>query len=228
MLESSEPQSSNKRIAKNAAALYFRMFITMLVGFYTYRVIFQALGVEDYGIYNVVGGFVSMFSLISGSIQSSVSRFLTFELGTGNSEKLMKVFSTSFYVMLGLSFVIILATETVGLWFVNNKIVVPQERLYAAQWCFHLSIASFVLSLLSTPYSSSMISHEKMNVYAYISIIDVALKLLICYAVVVSPIDRLIFYGVLLFLVQCLDQTIYWAYCKRSFEECTVHAIFEK
>ena len=225
---STDTTSNNKQIAKNAVALYFRMFITMLVGLYTSRVILQALGVEDYGIYNVVGGFVSMFSLISGSMQGSVSRFLTFELGTGDAKKLKKVFSTSFYVMVGLAVIIIIATETIGLWYVNNKMVIPQERLYAANWCFQLSIASFVLSLLSTPYSSSIISHEKMDIYAYISILDVVLKLLICYAVVVSPIDRLIFYAILLFLVQCIDQAIYWTYCKRKFEECKLHALFEK
>ena len=221
-------KSNNKQIAKNAVALYFRMFVTMLVGLYTSRVILQALGVEDYGIYNVVGGFVSMFSLISSSLQGSVSRFLTFELGTGNTDNLKKVFSTSFYVMIGLSVVIIIATETIGIWYLNNKMVIPTERMGAAFWCFQLSVASFVLSLISTPYSSSIISHEKMNVYAYISIVDVLLKLVICYALVISPIDRLILYAILLFLVQCINQTIYWTYCKRKFEECTLQAIFEK
>lgn len=225
---SKDTTSNYRTIAKNAAALYFRMFITMLVGLYTSRVILQALGVEDYGIYNVVGGFVSMFSLISGSIQGSVSRFLTFELGTGNFDNLKKVFSTSFYVMIGLSVLIVITTETIGLWYLNNKMVIPHERMEAAFWCFQLSVASFVLSLLSTPYSSSIISHEKMNIYAYISIIDVVLKLVICYAVLVSPIDRLVFYAILLFLVQCIDQAIYWTYCKRKFDECILHAIFEK
>ena len=227
MSEESDNTYSNKTIAKNAAALYFRMFITMLVGLYTSRVILQALGVEDYGIYNVVGGFVSMFSLISGSMQGSVSRFLTFELGTGNSEKLKRVFSTSFFVMIGLAILIVIATETIGIWYLNNKMVIPHERLYAAHWCFQLSVASFVLSLLSTPYLSTIISREKMDIYAYMSILDVVLKLAICYAVIVSPIDKLIFYAILLFLVQCMDQVIYWSYCKRKFEECTIHAIFE-
>lgn len=198
-------QSNNKRIARNAVALYFRMIITMLVGLYTSRVILQALGVEDYGIYNVVGGFVSMFSLISGSLQGSVGRFLTFELGAGNTEKLKMVFSTSFLVMIGLSLVIVLATETLGLWYLYHKMVIPAERLSAAFWCFQFSVVAFVLSLLSTPYSSSIISHEKMSIYAYISIIDVFLKLVICYAVMVSPIDKLVFYAFLLLMVGVLD-----------------------
>lgn len=221
-------QSNNKRIARNAVALYFRMIITMLVGLYTSRVILQALGVEDYGIYNVVGGFVSMFSLISGSLQGSVGRFLTFELGAGNTEKLKMVFSTSFLVMIGLSLVIVLATETLGLWYLYHKMVIPAERLSAAFWCFQFSVVAFVLSLLSTPYSSSIISHEKMSIYAYISIIDVFLKLVICYAVMVSPIDKLVFYAFLLLMVGVLDQGIYWFYCRRKFVECRIRLNFDK
>lgn len=160
-------QSTNKRIAKNAAALYFRMIVTMLVGLYTSRVILQALGVEDYGIYNVVGGFVSMFSLISGSLQGAVGRFMTYELGTGNTKKLKNIFSTSFYVMMGLSVLIVIITETLGLWYLYNRMVVPAERLQAAFWCFQFSVVSFVLSLLSTPYSSSII-HMKGCRYMHI------------------------------------------------------------
>lgn len=223
-----EPQSNNKQIAKNAAALYFRMIITMLVGLYTSRIILQALGVEDFGIYNVVGGFVSMFSLISGSLQGAVSRFLTYELGTRNHDKLKKVFSTSMFVMIGLSIIIVIATETFGLWYLYNKMVIPTDRFEAAFWCFQISVVAFVLQLVSTPYSSSIISHEKMGVYAYMSILDAVLKLVICYAVMVSPIDRLIFYAILLLLVNVIDQAIYWIYCKRAFAECTLQAIFEK
>lgn len=226
--DSSESASSNRRIAKNAAALYFRMIITMLVGLYTSRVILQALGVEDYGIYNVVGGFVSMFSLISGSLQGSVGRFLTFELGTGNKEKLSKIFTTSFIVMIGLSCLIVIATESVGLWYLYNKMVIPTERMDAAFWCFQLSIASFVLSLLSAPYSSSIIAHERMGIYAYISILDAIFKLLICFAVMASPIDKLVYYAILVFLVSVIDQIIYWTYCTKKFEECKLIPVFDK
>ena len=222
----STPSSSNKRIAKNAAALYVRMIITMLIGVYTSRIILQALGVEDYGIYNVVGGFVSMFSLISGSLQGSVSRFLTFELGRGNKERLQVVFSTSFMVMIGLASVVVLATESVGLWYLYNKMVIPASRLNAAFWCFQLSVASFVMGLLSAPYSASIIAHEKMGIYAYISIIDAVLKLVICYVIMISPIDRLIFYAILLFAVGILNQVIYWTYCKKIFSECRLSLTF--
>ncbi|MGN0190814.1 MAG: oligosaccharide flippase family protein [Candidatus Cryptobacteroides sp.] len=221
-------QSTNTRIAKNAAALYFRMIVTMLVGLYTSRVILQTLGVEDYGIYNVVGGFVSMFSLISGSLREAVSRFLTYELGRGDRERLRSIFSTSCFVMAGLSVIIVIATETIGLWYLYNKMVIPAERLQAAGWCFQLSVASFVLSLLSTPYTSAIISHERMGIYAWISILDAVLKLLICYAVMVSPADKLVSYAILLFIVGVIDQVVYWAYCRRNFEECNLSFVFEK
>lgn len=224
----SNTQTNNKRIAKNAAALYFRMIITMVVGLYTSRIILQALGVEDYGIYNVVGGFVSMFSLISASISGSISRFLTFELGSGDTEKLKRVFSTSIWVLCGLSFLVVIATETIGLWYLYNKMVIPSDRLEAAFWVFQISVLTFVINLVNMPYSASIVSHERMDVYAYISILDVVLKLLICYAVIVSPIDRLVFYAILLFSVGLINRVIYARFCKKHFEECTYQWRFDK
>lgn len=221
-------QSSNRRIAKNTLALYFRMIITMLIGLYTSRIILQALGVEDYGIYNVVGGFVSMFSLISGSLQGAVGRFLTYELGLGNMQKLKVVFSTSFFVMLGLSALIIVFTETLGLWYLFNKLVIPVNRFNAAFWCFQLSVVSFVMSLMSTPYSSSIISHEKMSIYAYISIVDVILKLVICFFVMQFSKDKLVLYSFLLCCVGIIDQALYVAYCRQKFEECKLRLCFDK
>lgn len=220
--------TNNRQIAKNAGALYLRMFVSMLIGLYTSRIILNALGVVDYGIYNVVGGFVSMFSLISGSLQSSVGRFINFELGTGNKEKLKQVFSTSFFVMVGLAILIVIATEGVGIWYVYNKMVIPAERFDAALWCFHISVISFALGLITTPYGSALVSHEKMTIYAYFSILDVVFKLLICYLIQISPIDRLVFYALLLFGIQIINQIIYWAYCKKHFEECALHPIFIK
>ncbi len=221
-------QSDNKQIAKNALALYFRMFITMLVGLYTSRVILQALGVEDYGIYNVVGGFVSMFSLISGSLASSVSRFLTFELGRGDMEKLKRVFNTSIFVLMGLAVIVLIATETFGIWYLKNKMVIPDARMTAAMWCFQLSLITFVVNLINQPYTAAIIAHERMDIYAYLAILDSVLKLLICFAVLHSPIDRLIFYAILLCGVSLINQTIYVIFCKRKFEECTFHLIFDR
>lgn len=221
-------QSTNKQVAKNALALYLRMFLTMLVGLYTSRVILQALGVEDYGIYNVVGGFVSMFSLISGSLASSVSRFLTFELGRNDIEKLKRVFNTSIFVLIGLAIVVLVATETFGVWYLNNKMIIPETRMTAAMWCFQLSLLTFIVNLINQPYTASIIAHERMDIYAYLAILDSILKLLICFAVLHSPIDRLIFYAILLCCVSLINQTIYVIFCKSHFEECTFHLIFDQ
>lgn len=200
----------------------------MAVGLYTSRVILNALGVEDYGIYNVVGGFVSMFSIISGSLSSSISRFLTFELGRENLDNLKRVFSTSIFVLFGLAAIVLLATETFGVWYLENKMVIPVESKTAAMWCFQLSLVTFMVNLINQPYSAAIIAHERMDVYAYIAIADSFLKLLICFAVVHSPINRLIFYAILLCLVSLINQAIYVIFCKRKFIECTFRWIFDK
>ena len=221
-------QTNNKQIAKNAAALYFRMIVMMIIGFFTARVILNALGVTDYGIYNVVGGFVSMFSLISSSLVSSISRSLTFELGTGNEEKLKKTFSTSVFVLLGLSAILVILIEVVGVWYLNNKMVIPHDRLYAAHWCFQLSVVTFLLGLVNTPYSASIVSHERMDIYAYLTILDAIFKLLICFAVINSPIDRLIIYSILLSVVSVVNQFIYVVFCKKHFVECNFKWEFDR
>jgi len=223
-----ESVTNNKRIAKNAIALYFRTFITMLIGLYTSRVILQALGVVDYGIYNVVGGFVSMFSLISVSLTSSIGRYITFELGKGDEDKLRRVFSTSIFVVLGLSLLVFIATETFGLWYFYNKMVIPPDRMDAAFWVFQISVFTFILSLINMPYASSIIAHERMDIYAYLSIFDATCKLLICYLVMHSPIDRLIFYALLFCAVGVIDQCIYVLFCKRNFEESHFKFVFDK
>ena len=208
--------------------LYFRMIITMIVGLFTSRILLQALGVVDYGIYNVVGGFVAMFTMISGSLTSAISRFITFELGKEDIEKLKRVFSTSVIVQAGLSVLVLLVAETFGLWFLYNKMVIPDERVDAAFWVFQLSVLSFIINLLSTPYNSCIISHERMDAFAYISIYEVVCKLIICYAVIHSPIDKLVFYAILLFCVGISVRFVYTWYCKKHFEECTYHFNFDK
>ena len=225
---SSLTSENNKRIAKNTMMLYFRMFITMAVGLFTSRILLQALGVVDYGIYNVVGGFVAMFTMISGSLSSAISRYITYELGRGDMNTLKCVFSTSILVQIGLSVLVVFVAETLGLWFLYNKMVIPVERLDAAFWVFQLSILSFVINLLSVPYNSSIISHEKMDAFAYISIYEVICKLLICFAVIHSPIDRLVYYAILLFCVGVSVRFIYAWYCKKHFEECTYKFIYDK
>lgn len=223
-------QSENtKRIAKNTLMLYGRMLFSMLVSLYTSRVVLQALGVEDYGIYNVVGGMVAMFSLISNSLSSSVSRFLTFELGKGNLEGLKRVFSTSLSIHVALALVIVVFAETLGLWFLNTHMTIPTNRLYAANWVFQASVFTFVINLLSVPFSASIVSHERMSAFAYIGILDVILRLLIVLFITYSGLefDRLIVYALLLVGVVCIMQAIYWHYCTRNFEECRFKLSFD-
>lgn len=222
-------QENTKRIAKNTLMLYVRMLFGMLISLYTSRVVLQALGVEDYGIYNVVGGVVAMFSMVSSSLSASVSRFLTFELGKGDIEGLKKVFSTSLSIQLVLSGIIIILAETIGLWFLNTHMTIPDNRLYAANWVFHASVLTFVINLLSVPFSASIVSHERMSAFAYIGILDIILRLLIVLFIAYSGLtfDRLIVYALLLVGVVCIMQAIYWSYCTRNFEECKLKLSFD-
>lgn len=222
-----DTSSNNKRIAKNTLLLYFRMLLTMVVSLYTSRVVLGALGVEDYGIYNVVGGVVAMFSILSGSLSAAISRFITFELGTGNLEKLKRVFSSSVTIQMGLSAIILVLAETVGLWFLNNKMVIPESRMYAANWVFQLSLLTFVINLISIPYNAAIIAHERMSAFAYISIFEAVSKLVVAYCIVISPIDRLMLYAIMLTTIAIIIRLIYGSYCKRKFEECTYHFIYD-
>lgn len=225
---SNQTSDNNKRIAKNTLLLYVRMLFTMAVSLFTSRVILNTLGVEDYGINNVVGGIVTMFSVLSGSLSSSISRFITFELGKGNIERLKTIFSTGINIQLGMSVLIIIIAEAVGIWFLNTKMNIPTDRMVAANWVFQCAILTFVLNLLSVPYNAAIIAHEKMSAFAYISVVEVSLKLIIVYMLMISPFDRLETYAVLLLLVGAVIRFIYGYYCKRHFEECTYHFVFDK
>lgn len=218
---------NNKRIAKNTLMLYIRMLITMVLGLFTSRVVLQSLGVEDYGIYNIVGGFVSLFSLLSGSLSAAISRFLTFELGKGNIENLRKVFSSAVTIQIGLSLIIVILAETVGLWFLNSKLVIPEERMFAAHCVYQLSILTFVIGLISVPYNAAIIAHERMYAFAYMSILDVTGKLLIAYSLYYATTDRLILFAILGAILSLLNRLIYGIYCKKNFEECTYRFFFE-
>lgn len=215
---------NTKRIAKNTLTLYVRMLFSMLVSLYTSRVVLNTLGVEDYGIYNVVGGVVTMFSLISNSLSSSTSRFLTFELGKGNHNGLRQAFSTSILIHIILAAVIFVLTETVGLWFLNTHMTIPQERLGAANWVYQISVLSFMTALFNTPYNAAIIAHEKMTVFAYIGILDVLLRLGAILLLAHSPfaVDNLIAYSILMFCVWIAIQAIYFSYCQKHFSECDI------
>lgn len=200
----------------------------MCISLFTSRLILEALGIDNYGIYNVVGGFVSMFSIISGSLSSSVSRYITYGLGKGDLEHLKVLFSTSINVQIALSLIIIILGETVGLWYVNYEMNLPPHRLYAANWVLQCSIATFVLNLLSTPYNACIIAHEKMGIYAYFSILEVLMKLGFVYYLFITKFDKLITYAVCLALIAFIMRMIYYIYCKRHFEECTYKFIHDK
>jgi len=221
-------QNNNKRVAKNTLFLYFRMILIMLVTLYTSRVILAQLGIKDYGIYNVVGGVVTMFAFLNNCMASSTQRFMTFELGCGNIQQLKKVFAASLNIHMTIAVVIVLLAETIGLWFVNSKLVIPTDRLVAANWVYQFAILSFCVNIIQVPYNAVLIAHEKMNVYAYISIIEVFLKLGIVYLLVVSPFDKLIAYGILLFLVQFVIRCIYQVYCRKNYEECKFKLFLDK
>lgn len=221
-------QNNNKRVAKNTLFLYFRMILIMLVTLYTSRVILAQLGIKDYGIYNVVGGVVTMFAFLNNCMASSTQRFMTFELGCGNMHRLKNVFAASLNIHITIAIVIVLLAETIGLWFVNAKLVIPVERLVAANWAYQFAILSFCVNIIQVPYNAVLIAHEKMNIYAYISIIEVFLKLGIVYLLVISPFDKLIAYGILLFFVQLVIRCIYQFYCRKNYEECKFKLFWDK
>lgn len=220
--------TNNKRIAKNTLLLYGRMLFSLLVSLYTSRVVLNTLGVEDYGIYNVVGGVVAMMGLLNGAMATSVQRFMNFELGVGNHEKLRQTFSMSLniYALFALAFVIL--AETVGVWFLNTHLLIPQERLSAANYVFQFSIFGTVISLMSNPYNAAIVAHERMDIYAYTSIFAVLVKLGIVFLLLVIPFDKLIGYGLFLTCASCLVTLVYYIFCKKHFAECRYSLYWNK
>lgn len=220
--------SDTRRIAKNTLMLYFRQILIMLVSLYTVRVVLSVLGAEDYGIYNVVAGVVTMFGFLSGAMATASQRYFSYDLGKGNSEHLKTTFSVTFQIYVLLALVIVLLAETAGLWFVNHKLVIPAERMTAVNWIFQAAVVSFLLTLITTPYMACIIAHENMNVYAYVSIVEVALKLGIVFLLRVLPYDKLIVYGVLLAAVALINTSIYRFYCRKHYAECKVKFVKDR
>lgn len=214
-----QTSDNNKRIAKNTLLLYIRMFFMMGISLYTSRVVLNTLGVEDYGIYNVVGGLVSMFGLLNGSMSSATQRYITFELGKGDSKSLNKIFSLSLQIHVLIAVVTVLLIESVGLWFLYNKMTIPPERMTAAFWVLQASALTFIFSIMSVPYNADIIAHERMSAFAYISIVEAVLKLVIVYMLLAVPFDKLIVYAILLAVVQLSIQLCYMVYCHRHFPE---------
>lgn len=221
-------QSADKTIAKNTLLLYARMLCTMLVSLYTSRVVLQVLGVSDYGLYQVVGSVVMMMSSIMGALSAGTSRFLTYELGRGDHEKLQRTFSTTLSIHFFFAIIVVLVAETAGLWFVYHKLVIAPERLEAALFAYHLSVLTVLFSITQIPYNASIISHERMNVYAYLSIVEVTLKLLIVYLLEIGNFDKLKLYALLLCVVQIGIALYYRYYCVSRFRETRYHFVIDK
>ena len=216
------------KIARNTLMLYVRMLVLMLVGLYTSRVVLGALGEDDFGVYNVVGGVVSMFTIISGALNSAVSRFITFEMGKGSDAQLNKVYSTAVTIQLILAAVVVLLAEPLGLWFIDNKMTIDPSRIPAARWVLHFSLLAFVINLMSVPQMASITAHEHMSAYAYIGILDGLLRLGVAFLILCSPIDRLIFYAALMAGVVLTVRLAYGIYCRMHFEECRYRPVFDR
>lgn len=211
---------SNSKVAKNTIVLYARMFFILAVNLYTSRVILSVLGVDVYGIYNVVAGFVLMFGFLNTAMATASARYIAFEQGRGDIERQKKIYSTTVMIHLAIAILIVLLAETIGVWYVNHKMVFPSEKSLAVNFVFQAAILSFFFTIISVPFTSSIIAHEEMGIYALVSIIDALLKLGIVYLLPLSPIDNLIFYSILLCIASLIDYLLYFIYCKRRFEEC--------
>lgn len=220
--------SNSTRIAKNTIFLYLRSFIVLLISLYTSRVILKVLGIEDYGIYNVVGGIIGMLSFLNTSMASTYQRYFNYEMGKKNEVALTNLFKSSLTVQLIYAIVIIVIAETIGLWFLNNKLIISPERMNAARWVYQISIASFVLTVIQAPFSAFIISKEKMNIFAIISILDAILKLFIIFLLPYTNSDKLIAYACLLILITLLDLIIYVVVCKKRFHNCTISLNWNK
>lgn len=223
----SQTTENNKRIAKNTLLLYVRMLFTMAIGLYTGRVVLNTLGVTDYGIYNVVGGVIAMLGFLTGSMSAASSRFITYDLGKGDMAVIKKTFGNILSIHFILAGIILFFGETIGLWFVLNKLQIPADRMTAALWVYQFSVFTSILSVISVPYNGAIIAHERMKAFAYIGIIDAVLKLLIVYMLLVIPFDKLKVYALLFFCIQVFDRVVYGVYCTRHFMETKAKPTFD-
>lgn len=224
----SDNNKKSSRIVKNTIVLYFRMLFLMAISLYTGRVVLDVLGIDDYGIYNVVGGFVAMFALVSSSLTGANMRFLNYEMGLGNQERIKNVFSSLLTVQSLLALIIFILCEIIGNWYINNMMVLPAERMSSAIWCLHFSLLSFCIDLISVPYRAAIVAHERMKAFAYVSIFEGLAKLGICFLIMIAPFDRLFLYAALLFVVQSIVRLAYQIYCKINFKECHYKFVFDK
>ncbi|MBR1927806.1 MAG: lipopolysaccharide biosynthesis protein [Bacteroidales bacterium] len=218
----------NKRIAGNTIMLFFRMFLMIFIGLFTSRIILQTLGEADYGTFNAVGGVIAFCSLMSGAVSAAIMRFLTFSLGEGDPDNVHRVFSSSVILQLFLCLLIGVLVETAGLWWLNNRMVIPPGRLGAARWVLHCSLAIMAVNLLSAPYNAVIVAHEKMSAFAFISILEALLKLLVAISLMVSSFDKLKTYAMLMLMVSLIVRFTYSSYCVRHFPEVRGRLVFDR
>jgi O-antigen/teichoic acid export membrane protein len=212
--------SSNKTILKNTLFLYIRMLLTMAISLFTSRVVIDALGFTDYGIYAVVGGVVGLISFMHSSLAGATTRFMNVEIGKKNTENLKSVFNSAMIIHFSLAVLVLILAETLGLWYLHNKLNVPENRFFAAQMVYQFSVLSVMMTIIQIPYDAAIIAHQRMSVYAYISIIEAILKLVIAFVVLWSGYDKLIIYAGLVLFVSIITRLLYQVYCYRNFEEC--------
>lgn len=227
-MDSTGVSRNSKRMLKNTAFLYFRMLLTMLISLFTSRIILQKLGIVDYGIYQTVGGLVAILAQLQSSLSMGSSRFLTYELGRKDFKKLRDTFSTVLTVHFIIAFLVVIVAETFGLWLLFNKLVIPEERFYAAFFAFQASLVVTFFNLTQIPYKASIMSHERMGVYAYLSIVEVSLSLAIVYLISIVSFDKLIVYSLLLCIVHVSITLYYRYYCIRKFKETHYRFFYDK
>lgn len=223
-----DQSANNKRIAKNSLFMSIRMVIVLLISLYTTRVVLKVLGVEDYGIYNVVCGFVSMFTVLNTSMSNGIQRFYNFEYGKNGEEGANKVYCLSFLIQVIIAVVVITLVESVGLWYLHNKMVIPSDRMFAAEWIFQFSVLSFVFVILQAPYNAAIMAHERLDYLALLGILDAILKLGIVFLLPYFSVDQLILYGILTASISIFNFTLSYIYCKRKFKEIRLHRLFDK
>ena len=223
----SDNSSNNKRIAKNTLFLYIRTLIVMLVTLFTSRVLLQKIGQSDYGIYNLVGGIVVLFSFLNSAMSTATQRFLNIELGKNDEKQAERVFSMSMNVHVAIALLVLVLAETVGLWFVSTQLNIPEDRYTAVHWVYQFSVLGCCTNIIRIPYNASIIAYEKMSFFAKVSLIEAVLKLLIVYMLMISPMDLLAFYSILMFLVIVAVNLQYYAYCKRNTTTCNYHKYWD-
>lgn len=212
-------QNNTNTIAKNTFFLYVRLLLTVFINFFTSRIVLQVLGVEDFGLYNVVGSVVAMFTFLNSGMVQASQRFMSYEMGRGDEKCLKDVFSSSFLIHILIALIVFVAVESVGIWFLNNRMNISPERLYAANWVLQCSLLSFSIQIVTVPFLATIIAHERMGIYAIIGFVDALLKLVAIYIVKYTPYDNLISYSILLLIVPLLEFLVYSLYNKRHFSE---------